>query len=152
MAIQQGHLPKPCLVWPDDPLRLCSFVKTYAIATLAPRAECPRDRQITPPSSSKPFATSFFEGLLANFFSLASLAYSPWTASAAGLAEELAQFISSNPSGTYRCRWRKMSSTLSQKNLRTCKCEVIMGVLYQCSQSIENNALSHNIKKFYGQI
>lgn len=69
-VMQQGHVPKFWLPWLDDEApRLLSLFKMYAKATLAPKLEWPRVKQITPPISSKPFATIFLEGLLDNFLS-----------------------------------------------------------------------------------
>lgn len=56
--------PQLCLHWFDLAPRLPSFVKMYAMATLAPRLEWPRDKQIAPPRSSKLLTSSFLDDLL----------------------------------------------------------------------------------------
>ncbi len=96
--IHLGHVPQLWLLCSDEAPRLLSFVKMYAIATLAPRLEWPRDRQTTPPRRSKPLASNFFDGLLDIFLSLAS-PVSPRKAGALVVAEEAMLFMVSNPGG-----------------------------------------------------
>lgn len=90
-VMQQGHVAKFWLPWVDEAPRLLSLFKMYAKATLAPKLEWPRDRQITPPISSKPFATIFLEGLLDNFLSRPA---------GAEVACEAASRVVSNAGGT----------------------------------------------------
>jgi hypothetical protein len=92
--MHQIHVPQLSLLWSDAALRLLSFAKMYAMATLAPRLEWPRDRQNAPPTRSRPFASNFVDGLLENFLSLALLV-------AALVVEDLMPSMVSNPGGIY---------------------------------------------------
>lgn len=92
--MHQVHVPQLSLLWSDAAPRLLSFVKMYAMATLAPRLEWPRDRQNAPPTRSRPFASNFVDGLLDNFLSLALLV-------AALVVEDLMPSMVSNPGGIY---------------------------------------------------
>lgn len=71
----------------------------YAMATFAPRLDRPRDRQTTPPRSSKPLASNFFDGLLDNF--LSPLVIGLWTIGSEEVAPEVIPSVASNPGGTY---------------------------------------------------
>ena len=71
----------------------------YAMATLAPKLEWPRERQIAPPIRSKPLASNFLEGLSEIFLSLAS-PVCPQKAVELVVSEEVVLFMVSNPGGT----------------------------------------------------
>lgn len=91
-----------CFLWFDAAPCLLSFVKMYAMATLAPKLEWPRDRHTAPPRSSNPLASNFLDGLLE--ITRASDSLVTWSWMVVRCAGDMFLVLESNQAGTYTRR------------------------------------------------